>query len=151
MAQKTMYRIIGSINISLGVLILFSFFKPILSAFLIFLGIGSIKCSCKSTHEKVLDFILNFRRASNEKSAVKVFNEGCCYWFAVILKHRFFPLARIYYSPVDNHFVAKIGRRTYDITGEVTSKYKVVPWLTYPDELHRERLKADCINYTRKD
>lgn len=58
-----------------------------------------------------------------------------------------FPEAIMMYDPVINHFVAQIDGRLYDISGEVTQKYKVVRWDTYPDELEKKRIIRDCVNF----
>lgn len=70
----------------------------------------------------VQSFIKNFSEAQD------TFLYGCCYWFAFILKERFG--ATIYYDPIDNHFVAKIGRSFYDVSGEVHGE-NYMPWDEY--------------------
>jgi len=51
------------------------------------------------------------------------------------------------YDPVRNHFAAQIAARFYDITGEIVSGYRFVPWSMYADELHKQRLICQCVNY----
>ena len=52
------------------------------------------------------------------------------------------------YDPVINHFVAEIDNRLYDITGDVTGKYDVVPWDSYEDDLEKERIIKYCVEFT---
>lgn len=74
-----------------------------------------------------------------------VFTSGCCYWFAQILYRRFIrENAMIMYASIDNHFGTMVCGRVYDITGDVTSKYKWEPWLEFSDELERKRIIRDC-------
>lgn len=77
-----------------------------------------------------------------------VFTCGCCYWFAYIL-HTRFQDSVIMYDEVMNHFVVKINDRLYDVTGDVTDIYKtsVIPWDELKDDLLRERIIRDCINF----
>ena len=89
-------------------------------------------------------FLDRFHRYDNDID--RIFTEGCCYWFAVILNKRF-PNSRIMYDPVVNHFVTEINGLLFDITGEVTNQYNVVDWETYPDELEKERIIRNCINF----
>lgn len=66
--------------------------------------------------KEILNFIKNFNGAEN------VFLNGCCYWFAFILLSRFG--GEIKYFEILNHFVTNINGRLYDISGDVTEKYK---------------------------
>lgn len=75
-----------------------------------------------------------------------VFTCGCCYWFAVILHSRF-PNSVIMYDQIENHFVTQIENRLYDITGDVTDKYKVIPWDSLDDALLKTRIVRDCIMF----
>lgn len=92
------------------------------------------------TDAAVLCFISHFAAAR------MTFLEGCCYWFAVILRERFG--AQIYYDPVDNHFVGKIGEQFYDVTGRLSDNGRFIRWDTYKntDMAHYKRLVRDCIN-----
>ena len=76
----------------------------------------------------------------------EVFTCGCCYWFATILCMRF-QGGRLMYDQIENHFVAEIGGRLYDITGDVTDKYQVIAWDELDDELLRARIVRDCIMF----
>lgn len=87
-----------------------------------------------------------------EHDVTMTFTSGCCYWFAAMLHERF-PESRIMFSEKKIqkytkkdleflkklhispeydcstlHFVTEINGRLYDITGDVTGKYEVVPW-----------------------
>mgnify|MGYP000181991176 CR=1 FL=1 len=96
----------------------------------------------------ILDFISNF------KDAQDTFLYGCCYWFAFILNERFGGTTM--YLPVENHFVQAIGKRLYDVSGDVTVDYMyayIIPWANmehYDSSLHR-RIVRDCINKERFD
>ena len=54
------------------------------------------------------------------------------------------------YDPIINHFVAQIGDRLYDITGDVTDKYKVVEWEHFDNELEKQRIVDYCITFTKQ-
>lgn len=64
--------------------------------------------------EKVLKFIETIRDSFND--SIKVYTQGSCYKFYLILKE-VFPEAICYYDI--NHVITKIGNSYYDITGEV--------------------------------
>lgn len=49
------------------------------------------------------------------------------------------------YDPVANHFAAEIDGVVYDITGDVTERYNMVPWDSYGDDIHKLRIVRDCI------
>ena len=76
----------------------------------------------------------------------EVFTNGCCYWFAHILCSRF-KEAQLAYDPIANHFMAQFGSRLFDITGDVTEKYNTVLWRDFDDDLERQRIIRDCINF----
>lgn len=95
----------------------------------------------------VENFITHFHTVSADQNIDRVFTNGCCYWFALILCTRF-PNAKMMYDVVENHFVAEINGKTYDITGDVTGKYNVILWDKYDDPIHRERIKKQCIDFT---
>lgn len=48
--------------------------------------------------------------------------DGNCYYFAVILNHRF-PELQIYYEPITGHFVAGDGNNFYDAHGKYETEY----------------------------
>lgn len=96
---------------------------------------------CKRT--TILDFIGNF------KGAEDTFLFGCCYWFSFILNERFGGATM--YLPVENHYVQQIGDRLYDVSGDVTDKYKGAEIMKWSDMQERDsslykRLVRDCIN-----
>lgn len=64
--------------------------------------------------KKILEFIQYFNESKN------TFLNGCCYWFAFILKERF--NATIYYDSILDHFISKIGEEFYDVRGNVTEQ-----------------------------
>ena len=95
-------------------------------------------------HKTILKFIGDFRKQS--KDLVSVFTEGYCFYFAVMLTARF-PEAIIIYDNIMDHFYVKIGRRHYDITGEIQPSDKAVVWDQFTsDPLHRERIIRDVIH-----
>ena len=51
------------------------------------------------------------------------------------------------YDLVDNHFATLIDGRLYDITGDVTERYLMIPWEEYADEWHKSRIIRQCINF----
>ena len=98
-------------------------------------------------NQEILDFINHFRGATD------TFSNGCCYWFARILKDRF-PRQdwddfdpEIMYTQIDNHFGCLIDGIIYDVTGDVTYKYKWERWcdIEYKDELLYKRIVRDCV------
>lgn len=91
-------------------------------------------------------FISRFHKNTKSDDITEVFTNGCCYWFAHILCTRF--KGRIMYDPVVGHFVAKIGGRLYDITGDVTEEYKVIDFEKNSDEKWKRRVTKNCINFT---
>lgn len=76
----------------------------------------------KSNKERILYFIDDFKSYNKNNVLEDTFTKGYCYYFALILKDRFD--GSIYYDPKIGHFITKIGRDYYDITGCVTDKYK---------------------------
>ena len=52
---------------------------------------------------------------------IDCFTQGCCYWFAFILKERF--QGKIVYDPVIGHFACQIGCNVYDIKGNIDKQY----------------------------
>lgn len=63
--------------------------------------------------EEILDFIQ--RRWKKDANWL----DGNCYWFAEILKARF-PQLKIYYLPIQGHFVCGNGKEFYDWTGLIS-------------------------------
>ena len=96
--------------------------------------------------DTILNFISRFTDSGKNKEVIKTFTCGCCYWFALILSVRFSESV-IMYDPIINHFVILFENKLYDITGEVTEQYKVVSWKDYYDELEKQRIIEQCINF----
>ena len=98
-------------------------------------------------HEEILDFITQFR----DLGAENCFSYGMCYYFNVILQHRFGPFTSTMYDEVENHFGTKIGDRIYDITGDVSEKYNWIYWnfLVLNEPNLYQRIKRDCIDKRR--
>lgn len=95
----------------------------------------------------VVEFIYNFKKDYSDELE-DVFLHGYCYWFARILEERFH--GEIYYMPIENHFVTKIEKYFYDISGILNdSLFNVcLPWEQYKniDVLETSRIYRDCIN-----
>lgn len=94
--------------------------------------------------DKVIKFIKYFQN----EGTIKVFTEGCCYWFAKILSDRF--LGLMMYNPIDNHFATIINTKLYDITGEIPWTKDWYEWNKYKelDSLETERIYKYCIDKT---
>ena len=94
---------------------------------------GGMLVNDKKIEDVIEQFIKRF------DGSQKVFLHGCCYWFAWILKERFYDMLRknkygcdIVYEPVEGHFLFAIYRADeaeyqeysyFDIRGNVTSMY----------------------------
>lgn len=117
--------------------------------------------------EQINCFIENFKTRNgrrNWKYIEDFFLEGCCFWFAQILKIRF-PFGKILYDLKNNHFLFYGGEDLniekngiFDIRGEVTKAYlpwvlngTIVEWNKYDDIAHKKRLWRDCITFTEKE
>lgn len=87
-------------------------------------------------------------RFHENETTTDTFLLSCSYWFAFILFRRFLKEgAKIMYDKSKNHFGTKICGRVYDITGDVTEKYRWIPWEKIDDPLLRERVTKDCIMF----
>lgn len=86
-------------------------------------------------------FIRRFRCAGT----IRIFTQGCCYWFAFILKERFH--GTIMYHEIDNHFACLIGKRLYDITGPIDSQHGWQEWERYKfyEPANANRVIRDCL------
>ena len=71
---------------------------------------------------------------------------GNCYYFALILKAKF-PRGRIYYDPIDGHFIFLYREHFYDWSGIVTPSDKVIPLDLFPvyDLVQYKRVMHDCL------
>lgn len=74
--------------------------------------------------------------------------DGNCYWFAKILTIRF-PCLKIYYFPIEGHFVAGTGKVFFDADGEYNPFNK--PFYDFEelktsDKALYARLIRDCVN-----
>lgn len=97
----------------------------------------------RNKETEVTNFLKRFHLA---RDIDVVFTSGCCYWFAAIL-HQRFPDSRIMYDVIGNHFVTEIGGRLYDVTGDVSGKYDVIPWDTFKNTDHGAKIIRDCVNF----
>lgn len=116
----------------------------------------------ENRNKKILDFISHFTLKGKQTQVIECFTCGCCYWFAKILYTQFgewdengFPYedSEIYYDEIENHFgyYDEISNRIYDITGDITNKYNMKPFLDLAkrDELLFNRIIRDCINFDK--
>ena len=113
-------------------------------------------------HEDILKFISKFKKATD------CFLDGCCYWFAHILNHRFGGV--IFYDMIVGHFFLVQGGRCYDVRGDITNAYgelireinfenamtlktKVVPWSVYQvvEPIAASRIEADSIQLVDRE
>jgi hypothetical protein len=100
---------------------------------------------------EVEHFIYKFKFL-NPSATEDLFLYGDCYYFSVILKERFKDRVIIKYLMIDNHFVAEIDGRLYDIRGDVTDivdQKQLIDWVEMKefDELVYYRIIRDCINF----
>jgi len=73
--------------------------------------------------------------------------DGNCYYFSLILKDRF-PSGRIWYDPIDNHFVFRYRGNYYDSKGlDTVVRRCLIPWDKYReyDELDYQRVIKYCL------
>jgi len=76
---------------------------------------------------------------------------GYCYHFAVMLSDMLG--GEVWYNPIDNHFVCKVGDDLYDAKGIIqTNTSGYIRWSDYKEEdsLHFARIMRDCV-YKCKD
>lgn len=100
--------------------------------------------------KEVLEFIKHFY-GKDPNFAKNLFSYGQCFWFAHILKDRFYiskGKTALYYNPVLNHFTCRIGDYLYDINGAMQfCPTGWVPWDEYinfePDDALR--VYRDCV------
>ena len=103
-----------------------------------------------SRHQEIIKFINDFK-AMHREEIEDLFSSGYCYYFCIILMERFnLKKNCIYYIPIYNHFITKVGKFYYDINGSVINKEKInlaIKWLNYQKEepLDSERIIRDCI------
>ena len=102
------------------------------------------------SHSDILKFIDDFK-AMHREEIEDLFSNGYCYYFFIILMHRFnLNITNLYYVPVYNHFITRVGRFYYDIKGTVMSKDVLklaIRWTQYKKEepLDSARIIRDCI------
>ena len=97
----------------------------------------------------VTNQVTNFLKRFHEYDHIdEVFTCGCCFWAAFMLCKRFEDLgAELVYDEIANHFGTRISNRIFDITGDVTDKYNWKLWNDICDELLKQRIVRDCINF----
>ena len=84
----------------------------------------------------------------SSESVDEVFNSRCSYWCALILFWRFIREgSKIMFDRAEHHFGTEIRGRVYDITGDVTEKYKWVSWDSIPDYKERQKILNEYINF----
>lgn len=65
-------------------------------------------------HKEILNVIKTIRESFDD--SIKVYTQGRCYYFYLILKS-IIPSAKAYYD--SDHVITRIENKYYDITGEV--------------------------------
>jgi len=96
-----------------------------------------------SIYDEVLEFIKR-RWSSTDANWLN----GNCYYFSLILCHRF-PQLKKYYLPVDGHFIAGDGKVFFDWTGLVVLGTDIALDLDYiekTDKIWYNRIIRDCVN-----
>lgn len=90
---------------------------------------------------QIEDFIAR-RFQDNDMS----FIEGNCYYFAIILCDRF-PKLKIYYEPIEGHFLAGDGINFYDANGKYDLRFqpKLFEEIQKEDPLWAKRIRKSCI------
>lgn len=89
-------------------------------------------------------FIKRFKTPENGS----IFAGDCSYWFAAILYRRFIREgAKIMFDTATNHFGTMVNGKVYDITGDITRKYKWVPWLELQDNSIKEKVTNEYIMF----
>lgn len=92
-------------------------------------------------------FIENFKRDFDENELIRIFTEGNCYHFAVILNN-VYPEGRIIYSQKLGHFLLEVNGEYYDITGRVADTICDATYfdtLYYTDSSLYRSLLRDCV------
>lgn len=95
----------------------------------------------------ILKFIDKFKQGFANDEIVKIFTQGNCYHFAIILKN-IYTEGRIVHNRKINHFMLEYADKYYDITGEVKSdKNDCEYWdtLYYTDSNDYNLLMRDCV------
>lgn len=116
-----------------------------------------------NSFKDVVKFISHF------KGAEDTFLNGCCYWFAWILRERFHERGfwvDIFYDPIEGHFVARFITdcdditqseiRLFDIRGDVTDLYREIElenlWVMSMNEERRYgKLMCDCREFIQPE
>lgn len=91
------------------------------------------------------EFIRVFKKGFNEDELIKVFTQGNCYHFAVILDDIYD--GNIMYDEINGHFMFKYEDSYYDIRGEVKNVEHIqYLWkIRKNDELLYQRILRDCV------
>ena len=103
----------------------------------------------KPTYAGVLRFIRDFKRFDTGQ-VTRTFTNGYCYWFAFILHNRF-PDSEIVYYHAGNHFACRIGKRIFDVTGDITDQHHFFEsWEEFQkiEPLESKRVAQYCITKT---
>jgi len=95
----------------------------------------------------IIIFVNNFKKGFNVEETEKLFTQGNCYHFAIIL-HNIFRFTEIVHDNIDNHFMVRYEGIYYDITGivegVVDDKISTITELENEDPLYFSRLMRDC-------
>lgn len=93
----------------------------------------------------IINFINNFKKGYEQETIESIFTDSNCFHFAVILKNLFG--GDIIYDMDLNHFVLKLNRRYYDITGETEKPFNNCLWeeLENIDPIEYEFVYDNCV------
>lgn len=89
------------------------------------------------------DTILKFIKVFQDDTTKVLFQDVACYWFALILHHRF-SNSFIVYNPNIMHFATSISDTIYDITGEVENPEDYIDWREYASQYEDAHLVEEC-------
>lgn len=92
---------------------------------------------------EILNYIARYTDHGRREQVIDCFMNGCCARFAMDLCQRFYPASTLMYCEQANHFGCRVMDRVYDITGDVTEKYR---WETWAGFCVREPKLAENIH-----
>jgi len=85
-------------------------------------------------HQKILKFIKVIRESFHD--SVIIYCWGGCFGFYAILKHTYPKAVPYFWDDDEDHVIAKINGKFYDITGEVTHRVDEPIKMTKDDIQH---------------
>ncbi len=89
-----------------------------------------------------------FIQRFQSQESIKMFSNDCSYWFATILYRRFIRDGAVIVFDNDNKcFGVMIHGAVYNITGKLSNKGKWVPWLSFMDNVEKQRITDKYIMF----